>query len=74
MIFGDLVVHIASDHVPLSRIFEGIQEVHYLWGAPIEAAIILILLSTLVGIYCLPAVGVILLVIPAQVGMKGCLW
>jgi ATP-binding cassette, subfamily C (CFTR/MRP), member 1 len=50
----------------LLRIFEGIQEIHYLWGAPIEAAAILILLGTLVGLYCLPAVGVICMVVPAQ--------
>lgn len=49
-----------------NRIFEGFQEIHYLWGAPIEAAAILILLGTLVGIYCLPAVGIIGIVLPLQ--------
>jgi ATP-binding cassette subfamily C (CFTR/MRP) protein 1 len=51
---------------PFRRIFEGIQEIHYLWGAPIEAAAILILLGFLVGIYALPAVGVIGLIVPSQ--------
>jgi ATP-binding cassette subfamily C (CFTR/MRP) protein 1 len=35
-------------------------------GAPIEAIAILVLLATLVGIYCLPGVGVVCLVVPAQ--------
>lgn len=43
--------HTHTQHTP------GIMEVHYLWGAPIEAAAIMVLLGTLVGIYALPGVG-----------------
>lgn len=35
-------------------------------GAPIEAGAILALLGSLVGIYCLPGVGVVLLIVPLQ--------
>lgn len=45
------VAFVAND---INKIFEGIQEIHYLWTAPFEAAAIIILLGTLVGIYCLP--------------------
>jgi hypothetical protein len=54
---------VASD---VNKIFEGIQEIHYLWGAPIEAAAILALLATLVGIYSLPGVGIVCAIVPAQ--------
>lgn len=45
------VAFVAND---INKIFEGIQEIHYLWTAPFEAGAIVVLLSTLVGIYCLP--------------------
>ncbi len=48
------------------QIFEGIQEIHYLWGAPVEATAIIILLATLVGKYCVPAVIIICAIVPAQ--------
>lgn len=35
-------------------------------GAPIEAGTILVLLATLVGVNCLPGVGLVCLVVPAQ--------
>jgi hypothetical protein len=54
---------VASD---VNKIFEGIQEIHYLWGAPIEAAAILALLATLVGIYSLPGVGIVCAIVPLQ--------
>ncbi|GAB4815837.1 hypothetical protein N2152v2_002883 [Parachlorella kessleri] len=60
---AEAVSFVAND---INKIFEGCQEVHYLWGAPIEAAAILILLATLVGVYCLPGVAVVCLVVPAQ--------
>ena len=46
--------------------YDGIQEVHYLWTAPIEAGAILIILAVLVGIYALPGWGVICIVLPMQ--------
>lgn len=42
---------VASD---VNKIFEGIQEIHYLWTAPFEALAILVLLAALVGVYSLP--------------------
>ncbi|GBF87685.1 hypothetical protein Rsub_00396 [Raphidocelis subcapitata] len=60
---AEAVSFVATD---INKIFEGMQEIHFLWGAPIEAAAILALLASLVGIYCLPGVGVLCLVVPAQ--------
>nr|AXF41555.1 HLA3 protein [Chlorella sp. ArM0029B] len=60
---AEAVSFVAND---INKIFEGIQEVHYLWGAPIEAAAILALLATLVGIYALPGVGIVCAVVPLQ--------
>lgn len=57
------VALVATD---INKIFEGFQEVHYLWGAPIEAALILALLATLVGVYSLPGVAVVCMIVPAQ--------
>lgn len=36
------------------RVFDGIQQIHYLWTFPMEALTILALLSSLTGIYSLP--------------------
>jgi hypothetical protein len=66
---AEAVSFVATD---INKIFEGMQEIHYLWGAPIEAGAILALLASLVGIYCLPGVGVLCLVVPAQVGLRCC--
>lgn len=35
----------------------GITQVHYLWGAPIEAVAIIALLASLVGRFSLPGIG-----------------
>ena len=43
-----------------------LQEFHYLWTAPLEAAAILALLANLTGDSMLPGLGVILLVLPLQ--------
>jgi ATP-binding cassette, subfamily C (CFTR/MRP), member 1 len=48
------------------QIYDGCQEIHYLWTAPIEAGAILIILAILVGVYALPGWGVIFIVLPAQ--------
>jgi len=45
------VAFVAND---INKIFEGVQEIHYLWTAPFEAAAIIVLLSTLVDLYCFP--------------------
>lgn len=42
------------------------QELHFLWTAPIEAAALLILLSTLVKVWILPAVALVLAMLAAQ--------
>ncbi|KAL4427322.1 hypothetical protein ABPG77_003231 [Micractinium sp. CCAP 211/92] len=60
---AEAVSFVAND---INKVFEGIQEVHYLWGAPVEAAGILALLATLVGVYSLPGVAIVCLVVPAQ--------
>jgi ATP-binding cassette, subfamily C (CFTR/MRP), member 1 len=49
-----------------NQIYDGCQEIHYLWTAPIEAGAILIILAILVGVYALPGWGVIMIVLPAQ--------
>lgn len=43
-----------------------LQEFHFLWTAPIEAATLLILLGTLVHIWILPAVALILVILVSQ--------
>jgi ABC-type multidrug transport system fused ATPase/permease subunit len=60
---AEAVGFVAND---INKIFEGIQEIHYLWGAPVEAIAILALLASLVGIYSLPGVAVVCLVVPLQ--------
>ena len=61
------VAFVAND---INKIFEGIQEIHYLWTAPFEAAAIIILLSTLVGIYCLPGALLCFAVCPSTTTFK----
>jgi len=48
------------------QIYDGAQEIHYLWTAPIEAGAILIILAVLVQVYALPGWAVIGIVLPAQ--------
>ncbi|KAI8468106.1 MAG: hypothetical protein J3K34DRAFT_479395 [Monoraphidium minutum] len=60
---SEAVAFVAND---INKIFQGMQEIHFLWGAPIEAIAIMALLATLVGRYCLPGVGILCLVVPAQ--------
>lgn len=60
---AEAVGFVASD---INKVFEGIQEVHYLWGAPVEAGAILALLGTLVGVYCIGGVIIVCMVVPLQ--------
>eukprot|EP00798_Chlamydomonas_sp_ICE-L_P021668 gene21668-28685_t len=48
---SDCVSFVASD---LQKVFEGIQEIHYLWTAPVEAMAILIILVCLIEEWALP--------------------
>jgi ATP-binding cassette, subfamily C (CFTR/MRP), member 1 len=48
---ADAVSFVASD---VSKVFDGIQDVHYIWTSPFEAAAILLLLYTKVGKWVLP--------------------
>jgi hypothetical protein len=60
---SDAVSFMASD---ISKIFDGCQEIHYLWTAPIEAGAILTILAVLVRVYALPGWGVVFIVLPCQ--------
>lgn len=48
---ADAVSFVATE-VP--KVFDGIQDIHYIWTSPFEAAAILLLLWTKVGIWVLP--------------------
>lgn len=50
-----------------------VPSAHHHRGAPIEAAAILALLATLVGIYSLPGVAIVCLVVPAQYYFGWCI-
>jgi hypothetical protein len=60
---ADAVSFMASD---IAKIFEGCQEIHYLWTAPIEAGAILTILAILIRVYALPGWGVVGIVLPCQ--------
>ncbi len=60
---AEAVSFVAND---INKIFEGIQEIHYLWAAPIEAAAILGLLGSLVGVFSLPGVAIVCAIVPLQ--------
>uniref|UniRef100_A0A7S0R9V8 Uncharacterized protein n=1 Tax=Chlamydomonas leiostraca TaxID=1034604 RepID=A0A7S0R9V8_9CHLO len=60
---SDAVSFVASD---INKIFDGIQDIHYLWTAPIEAAAILTILVILVKEWALPGWGVVFVVMPLQ--------
>jgi ATP-binding cassette subfamily C (CFTR/MRP) protein 1 len=48
---ADAVSFVASD---VTKVFDGIQDVHYIWTSPFEATAILLLLWTKVGKWVLP--------------------
>jgi ATP-binding cassette, subfamily C (CFTR/MRP), member 1 len=48
---ADAVSFVASD---VAKVFDGIQDIHYIWTSPFEAAAILLLLWTKVGKWVLP--------------------
>jgi ATP-binding cassette, subfamily C (CFTR/MRP), member 1 len=50
-----------------SKLYEGVLHFHNVWTAPLEAtAIIALLLSLTKGTYGLPALGIIVFVLPVQ--------
>jgi ABC-type multidrug transport system fused ATPase/permease subunit len=61
---GSVVSLVSTD---CAKVYEGIQHVHNVWTAPVEAAtIIALLLWRTGGAYGLPALGVVLVVLPLQ--------
>jgi hypothetical protein len=54
-------------HAPLHLVTQGIQHFHNVWTAPLEAAAIIgLLLWRTGGVYGLPALGVVMVVLPLQ--------
>jgi ATP-binding cassette, subfamily C (CFTR/MRP), member 1 len=47
-------------------VYDGIQQLHYLWTAPIEALTILSLLASLTKQYALPGFGIVAIIVPLQ--------
>ena len=61
---GNIVSLVSSDCI---KVYEGVQHVHNVWTAPLEAlAIIGLILWRCGGVYGLPALGVVLVVLPLQ--------
>jgi hypothetical protein len=61
---GNIVSLVSTDCI---KVYEGVQHVHNVWTAPLEAAAIIgLLLWRTGGVYGLPALGVILVVLPLQ--------
>ncbi len=60
---SDAVAFVASD---VTKIFDGIQDIHYLWTAPFEALAILTILVVLVKEWALPGWGVVGIIMPMQ--------
>jgi ATP-binding cassette subfamily C (CFTR/MRP) protein 1 len=60
---GNVVSMVATD---CSKLYEGVQHCQNVWTAPLEAGAIIGLLLSLTGVYGLPALGVVLIVLPLQ--------
>lgn len=60
---ADIVTFMSTD---VSKVFDGMQEFHYLWTAPLEAGAIIVILLCLLQQNALPGVGAIFLVMPLQ--------
>lgn len=61
---GNVVSLVSTDCL---RLYEGVQHLHNVWTAPLEtAAIIALLLSLTQGVYGLPALGIVIFVLPMQ--------
>lgn len=61
---GNVVSLVSTDCI---KMYEGVQHAHNVWTAPLEAAaIIALLLYRTGGVYGLPALGVVLVVLPLQ--------
>jgi len=48
------------------QVYDGIQQIHYLWTAPIEALVILALLTSLTKMYALPGYVIVFIVVGLQ--------
>jgi len=60
---ADIVAFVATD---AQKVYDGMQELHYLWTAPFEALAILALLASLTFEFATPGVGVLCIVLPLQ--------
>lgn len=61
---GNVVSLVSTDCI---KMYEGVQHFHNVWTAPLEAAAIIgLLLWQTGGVYGLPALGVVLVVLPMQ--------
>jgi hypothetical protein len=61
---GNVVSLVSTDCI---KMYEGVQHFHNVWTAPLEAAAIIgLLLWQTGGVYGLPALGVVMLVLPMQ--------
>jgi ATP-binding cassette, subfamily C (CFTR/MRP), member 1 len=60
---GNIVSLVSTD---CYKVYEGFQALHNVWTAPLETAAIVALLLSLMEVYGLPALGVVLIVLPMQ--------
>lgn len=60
---SDIVNFVAND---IGKVYDGMQELHYIWAAPLEAATILALLASMVKVWALPGVGTVTLILLSQ--------
>jgi ATP-binding cassette, subfamily C (CFTR/MRP), member 1 len=60
---ADIISFVASD---IHKVYDGIQQIHYLWTAPLEALTILSLLCSLTKQYAIPGFAIVGLIMPLQ--------
>ncbi len=61
---GSIVSLVSTD---CAKLYEGVQHLHNVWTAPVEAAVIIgVLMYWTGGVYGVPALGVVLVVLPLQ--------
>eukprot|EP00798_Chlamydomonas_sp_ICE-L_P017393 gene17393-23693_t len=60
---GNVVSLVSTD---CFKVYEGVLAFHNIWTAPLETAAIIALLLSLTGVYGLPALGIVLFVLPLQ--------
>lgn len=63
-----IISFVATD---TAKIYDGIQEIHYLWTAPLEAATIMGLLGSMVHEYALPGVALVVVLYLLQYWFGG---